>query len=102
MGLLPHQGVRTLGSELLVIGITGWASITIILVSGRHALAERPVNEIAARIVEVQVATLLVVAAAALLMTGRTTGLYWQAAGTAMCLVAGMTDAWVLLIEILR
>jgi modulator of FtsH protease len=54
------------------------------------------------RVVEVQTATLLIIVAAALLMTGNVSGLYWQAAGTGVCLVAGMTDAWVLLIEILR
>ncbi len=49
-----------------------------------------------------QAATLLIIAAGAVLMTGHASGLYFQAAGTGMCLVSGMTDAWVLLIEILR
>jgi hypothetical protein len=102
LGLLPHQSVRTLGSELLVIAIVGWAAVTTIMVIGRDALRQRSGIEIASRLVEVQTATLLVVVAAALLVTGNASGLYWQVAGTGFCLVAGMTDAWVLLIEILR
>ena len=102
LGLLPHQSVRTLGAELLVIAIVGWATITAILVSGRHALRQRPGFEMASRIALVQIATLSIIVAAALLLTGNASGLYWQMAGTGFCLVAGMTDAWVLLIEILR
>jgi modulator of FtsH protease len=102
LGLLPRQSVRTLGSELLVIAIVGWVAVTTIVVSGRYALRQRPFFERASRIIVVQTATLLVVAAAALLMTGHRSGLDWEVAGTGFCLVAGMTDAWVLLIEILR
>jgi len=85
-----------------VIGIVAWSAVTAIMVSGRQALRERPVNERSTRIVAAQAATLLIVVAAVLLMTGHTSGLYWEAAGTGVCLVTGMTDAWVLLIEILR
>jgi hypothetical protein len=102
LGLLPHQRVQTLGAELLVIGIVGWVAVSAIMVSGRHALRQRPPNEIASRVILAQAATLLIVVAAAFLMTGHASGLYWQAAATGVCLVAGMVDAWVLLIEILR
>ena len=70
--------------------------------SGRGAWRERHWAQVALRVVEVQGATLLIIVAAALLMTGNTSGLYWQAAGTGVCLLGGITDAWVLLIEILR
>jgi hypothetical protein len=102
LGLLPQQDSRTLGSEFLVVGIVGWTAVTAILVSGRRALAARPVNERLIRIISVQAAMLLIIVAAAVLMTGDASGFYWQAAGTGVCLVSGMTDAWVLLVEILR
>jgi modulator of FtsH protease len=102
LGLLPDQSPRTLGTEFLVIGIVAWVAATGILISGREPMRTRPFNEKAIRIVEVEAATLLIIVAAALLMTGNPSGLYWQAAGTAVCLVAGITDAWVLLVEILR
>jgi hypothetical protein len=102
LGLIPHQDERTLGAELLVVALAAWATVTTILFSARHSMRQRPNGEVATRIVLVQTATLLVVTAAAFLITGTTSGLYWQAAGTGVCLMVGMTDAWVLLIEILR
>jgi modulator of FtsH protease len=102
LGLLPDQSPRALGAEFLVIGVVAWVAVTAILVRGREPMRTRPFNEMATRIVEVEAATLLVIVAAALLMTGDESGLSWQAAGSAVCLVAGMTDAWVLLVEILR
>jgi len=59
-------------------------------------------SKIATRTIQVLTATLLLVVPAALLTTGNSSGLYWEVAGTGFCLVAGMTDAWVLLCEILR
>jgi len=102
LGLIPHQDERTLGAELLVVAVAAWATVSAILFTARHSMRARPNPEVAIRIVLVQTATLLVVTAAAFLMTGATSGLYWQAAGTGVCLMVGMTDAWVLLIEILR
>ncbi len=101
-GLLAHQSTRSLGVELLVIGVAGRGAVTAILVRGRGAFAERQRIELATRIVAVESGTLLIVTAGALLTAGMTSRLYWQAAGTGVCLVAGMVDAWVLLVEILR
>ena len=47
-------------------------------------------------------AVLSVIVAGSLLVGGSTSGLYWQAAGIALCLVIGILDGWVLLVEILR
>jgi modulator of FtsH protease len=101
-GLLPHQSTRSVGVELLVIGVAGWGAVTAILVRGRGAMSLRPANERATRIVAVQGGTLPVITAGALLTAGVASGLYWQAAGTGVLLVAGMVGAWVLLVEILR
>jgi hypothetical protein len=100
--LLPLQSVRALGAELLVIAVAGWVVVSTILVTARRALRARPLHQVVIRIVLVQSATLLIVVAAAVLLTGRVSGLYWVAAGTGVCLVVGLTNAWVLLIEILR
>ena len=45
---------------------------------------------------------LSVLVAGSLLAGGSTSGLYWQAAGIALCLTMGILDGWVLLVEILR
>jgi hypothetical protein len=101
-GLLPHQSAAALGAELLVVGVSGWAMISLILVSGRVALRQRSAVEVVTRLAMVQVTSLLMVVAGVLLTTGVEGGLYWQAAGAAACLVTGIFEAWVLLVEILR
>ena len=69
---------------------------------GRTVIGERPKHQVLIRIAGPQAATLLLVVAGALLAAGAVDGLYWQAAGVAACLVVGIADAWVLLVEILR
>jgi hypothetical protein len=49
-----------------------------------------------------QSSTLPFVAGSLSLMLGHGGGLYWLVAGTLASFVAGLIDAWVLLIEILR
>ena len=102
VGLLPHQCVRTLGGELLVIGVSSWALTTLLVIRNWHAVRERPPHEMATRLILVEVATLLIVAGAALLTAGHQSGLYWETAGAGVCLVTGLVDGWVLLVEILR
>lgn len=42
------------------------------------------------------------VVAGVLMVAGLPGGLWWQAAGTMLCIAVGILDAWVLLVEILR
>ena len=37
-----------------------------------------------------------------MLLNGSTSGMYWLIAGTALSVMVGVVDAWVLLVEILR
>jgi hypothetical protein len=101
-GLIRHQGKEALGAEWLVIGFLGGMATTTILLRGSRAMAERTFTEVATRVTGVLGANLLVVLAALILLTGSLNGLYLQAASVAFCLFAGITDAWVLLVEILR
>jgi len=102
LGLTPDQSVHALGVEVLVVSVAAWTFASGIVVRGFPALRSRPWHEAARRVLLVEVATLLVVVAGCLLAAGDAAGLYWQVAGTGTCLVVGMFDAWVLLIEILR
>ena len=101
-GLVAHQSIRALGVEWLSVGILAWLAVTGILVRGRGELKDRPDREIVVRLLGTQGASLFILVAGALLVGGITAGFYWQAAGVAACLVIGIVDAWVLLIEILR
>jgi hypothetical protein len=52
--------------------------------------------------VTAQVAVLPLLAAGVSLLVGAGGGLYWLVPGIVLCLVVGVLDAWVLLVEILR
>ncbi len=102
VGLMPGQSLVALGVEVLVIGGAAVTAVTVIVVVGQEAIRQRPTREAAQRIVLAEVATALFVVAGAVLAAGDSSGLYWQAAAVGACLVVGITDAWVLLVEILR
>jgi hypothetical protein len=101
-GLIGHQSDTALGVEWLVIGTLGWVSVCLILFRAREAIKERPADKIFGRIAGTQIATLPFIVAGALLASGLQQGFYWQAAGVAFCLLVGIQDAWILLVEILR
>jgi hypothetical protein len=101
-GLIGHQTRTDLGVEWLIVGLIGWSAVNMILVRSYKTFRHRRPHEIATRLVGTEGSTVAVVVAGLLLASGATGGLYWQAAGAAGCLVIGTTDAWVLLVEILR
>jgi len=101
-GLIPGQGVRSLGAAVLAVGLVEWALLNRILLASRASLRERPAKERASRLVLVEAATLLLVGGGAALGAGSASGFDLLVAGVSVSLVAGMVDAWVLLVEILR
>jgi hypothetical protein len=101
-GLIPHQSRTALGVEWLLIGSIGWMATNAILMRGLKALRERRLHEITTRVIGTEGSTALVMIAGALLIAGSSSGSYWQAGGAFGCLIVGTTDAWVLLVEILR
>jgi hypothetical protein len=101
-GLIPHQARTALGVEWLLIGTIGWGATNVILIRGSKTFRERRPVEIVTRVVGTEGSTALVMVAGALLIAGVSNGSYWQVAGAFGCLIIGTTDAWVLLVEILR
>jgi len=101
-GVLPQTSVRALGAEFLGLGVIEVASVTWIIVGAREAARNRPTHEFRFRSVAAELGVLPTVVAGGILVAGNASGLWWQAAGTALAIVAGVSDAWVLLVEILR
>jgi hypothetical protein len=101
-GVLPQADIKAFGAELLALGLVDLTAVTLIVVSGRAAAAPRPRREYRSRVVTAEAAVLPTVIAGVLLLTGHPGGLWWQAVGTGLCIAAGVVDAWVLLVEILR
>jgi modulator of FtsH protease len=105
VGLIPHQSTRALGTELIVIG----SAVLVLLVTlQRQGLQEvgpaegSPGSNRGRILLIAALVGLPTILAGATLAAHAGGGLYWLAAGTALAVVAGITDAWVLLIEIQR
>jgi modulator of FtsH protease len=101
LALVP-QPASLFAIEVLVAGIAMWAQAGFLLIKSfgrtpglRRAwvLTHVPLN---------QAQTLPFVAAGVLLTLGFPSGLYWIVPGVIISLLAGIMNAWVLLIEILR
>jgi hypothetical protein len=101
-GVLPQTSIRALGGEFLGLGLVMTAAVTLILAAGHRTTTSRPPREFVTRATGAGSAVVMTVIAGALLLAGHPGGLWWQAVGTGLCIAAGVADAWVLLVEILR
>jgi hypothetical protein len=102
MGVLPQTSSRALGGELLAVAVTLWVVVSLILARARKDGHGRPAHEFAIRVGIAEAAVVPAIVAGCLLLSGNLDGMWWQAAATILCIVAGVSDAWVLLVEILR
>jgi modulator of FtsH protease len=108
--LIPERSNHALGVELLVVGILTWSLLVAIQWKSLRRIGEidteetgRAVGIMKAQVVASgQLVSLPTIVAGASLLAGGGGGLYWLAAGTLLALVSGISDTWVLLIEIQR
>ena len=101
--LQDGQSLRVVGIEVGAISLILIVAVArILMTSGREAARDRPRSEFATRCTLVASALVPGIVAAALLISGNHNGFYAQSISTAMCLAAGIADAWVLLVEIMR
>jgi modulator of FtsH protease len=101
-GAAPALWSRSLGTTFLTIGVAAWLFVTILLVRAWPLARRRPLREFLIRSSLAETATLLAPIAGILLLAGSTAGLEIQLAGAMVCLVVGIEDGWVLLVEIRR
>jgi hypothetical protein len=100
VGLVPGQTPTILGCEVAATGVLVWG---VSLRGHVRAYADVVTRRwLPRRIVGTQAATLPFIIGGTLLITGRTSGLYWLVAGVIASFAAGIQNAWVLLVEILR
>jgi modulator of FtsH protease len=99
-GLVPGQGEVAFGLEVAGTGVAVWGvCVRSQVVAYRDPAARQWLLH---RIVWTQLATLPFVIGGGLLVRGHPAGLYWLVPGVLASFSAGMQNAWVLLIEILR
>ncbi len=101
VALVPYQSQRRLGIEFVIVSLFALALLASILRAALDIHPRRPLKEFIARPLA-SVAVLVVLIGGVVLISGSGTGLDWQLAGALACLLVGITDAWVLLVEILR
>jgi hypothetical protein len=99
--IAPHESLRTTGQWCLAIATVSVVILARLLYRGRGNVEEGTRHYIG-RCVVVGVATLPTVVGAVLLITEGSGGLGWLAFAGVTALVAGVSDGWVLLVEILR
>jgi hypothetical protein len=100
--LIPQQGASALGLEILAMTGLLWSVQTVLQVRYLTSKTGHPRYWGIVRIVKTQLANVPFLVGGILLLRGSTAGLYWLAPGFLFSLVAGVVNAWVLLVEILR
>ena len=99
-GLIPGQGLTALGFEVVGAGLAVWS---ICVRSQARAYRDPAARQwLLHRVVWTQLATLPFIIGGALLISGHPSGRYWLVPGVLASFSAGIQNAWVLLIEILR
>jgi len=102
-GLLPGQSRTALGIEVLVVAAVAWAIPLELQRRDRsRAPSEMTRSRKVIRGLYTQAATLPFLVAGVSLIVCRGGGLYWTAVGAAGAVVAAITGAWILLVEIRR
>ena len=102
-GMVPHQSVSSFGVETLVGGVVIWALTTRLQIRGlRDHPPQATSRDVISRIVMMQAATVSTIVAGALMMAGHDVGFFWLVPTTVVSYVAGIGNAWVLTVEILR
>jgi hypothetical protein len=100
--LMPGQSRVAVGVELLIGGGLLAALLVLIALPGLNQPTTQPLSWRITRIVAALLASVPEAVAGVSLLAQRGGGLYWLAAGFALAFAAGIGNAWVLLVEIVR
>lgn len=102
VGLIPGQSHFVLGSELLVVTAVLETVLARLPTVRDTTAGDEPRSWVLARwAVRLAGVTLLIIGSASVLAAAGG-GLYWIVAGIAFAVIGAVTNAWVLLVEILR
>lgn len=102
VALIPHQPETVLGLEILAIALVSWVAQVIAHIRYARSRSGHPVAWLITRIVQTQLASLPFFIGTGYLLLGWPAGLYWLVPGFIFSFVAGVANAWVLLVVIHR
>lgn len=100
--LIPGQKARPLAAEILGVALLCWVLQVGVQVKYATHRAGHPTLWIASRIIQTQLCSIPLFLAGILLLTGSSTAIYWLIPGFFLSFLAGVINAWVLLVEINR
>lgn len=100
--LIPHQPRGVLGTELILAGALAGALLLRLNGQGRRTDQEPLSGWLATRLAPSVLIPLFLIVAGITLVLQAGGGLYWAAPATLVAVLAGLTNTWVLLVEILR
>jgi modulator of FtsH protease len=100
--LIPRQPTVGAAAEILAIAVFSWAGQVTAHIRYAKSRSGHPLLWLMIRIVQTQLASIPFFVAGVYLLLGFPAGLYWLVPGFVFSFVAGVANAWVLLIEVLR
>ena len=100
--LIPRQPPMAVAVEILVVTSFSWVAQITVQVRYARSRSGHPVLWLMIRIVQTQLSGIPLFAAGVCLVLGLPAGLYWLVPGFVLSFVAGVANAWVLLVEVAR
>jgi hypothetical protein len=100
--LIPRQPIVVVAAEILTIAVFSWAAQVTAHIRYAKSRSGHPLLWLTIRIVQTQLASIPFFVAGVYLFLGWSAGLYWLVLGFVFSFIAGVGNAWVLLVEVLR
>jgi hypothetical protein len=100
--LIPEQPVAALAVEIIAVALFSWVMQVVWQIRYAKSRSGHPPLWLIMRIVQTQLAAAPFFVGGIDLLLGLPAGFYWLVPGFAFSFVAGVANAWVLLVEIVR
>jgi modulator of FtsH protease len=100
--MVPGQSSTPIGTEILCIALFSWVMQLIAQVRYARLNTGHPKLWLIIRLTQTQLASLPFFVAVACIFMGARSGLYWLVLGFVFSFIAGVANAWVLLVEVVR
>jgi hypothetical protein len=100
--LIPGQSLTTLGREVVFLDVALWLIQTQLQVAYFRSKTGHPWQWAARRVVRTFAACLPFLIGGVLMSLGGKAGAYWMTPGVFFSVIAGVANAWVLLVEVVR
>jgi hypothetical protein len=100
--LVLRQSGGALGVEILALAGVFWSLQMLLQAVYMRRRKGHPLLWLVSRMIQTQLSSMPFFVSGVLLIRGSSAGLYWLVPGFIFSLIAGVANAWVLLVEILR